>query len=134
MSEYSSSEQPGINIEMFDGLHNSTTFDEIARYFKDDLVGKTLTTHLALGGEEDVVTAVTIFEVRVTNEGEIHLLTEDMFGLPIIHTIDGKRARYTESIYEENDLWFEDPEDSRVWYGIYDTPLLPQYVRITSTE
>jgi hypothetical protein len=92
--------------------------------------------HFGAGGgdvEEDVVTAFPIHGIKVGEDGVISVLTQDALDQPVAHQFDGN-SKFVWSIYEAGDIWFQDPRDERVWYGIYDAPLDPGYVDFSEDE
>lgn len=124
--DYSKAE---IDMSQFPGLTNDTSFSDVARHFIDLLPGKILTTHYQTpGNEEDVVTAVPIEMAAVLSDGTVSIITPDVNLQPSALQVDGKRTPFIWSIYEENDLWFQDPENDKIWYGIYDTALTLGYI------
>lgn len=117
----------GINMNEMPGFSEKTTLAEVIRHFQNELSGKSLTMHFG-NGAEDIVTHSTIYDAFVTEDGTISLLTEDALEQPAVLQFSGDDIDFTWSIYEVNDLWFEDPNDENTWWGIYDEGLTPGYI------
>lgn len=136
--EYSQQE---IDLRCVPGSAESQTFEDVIRYFKDIIPGKTLTTHYyAPRGEDDIATTAPVEMVIISENGMVTIVTPDAFGNPSLLRVDGRAARFVCSIHEENDLWFQDPADDdetgngRVWYGIHEKKLPMIYVTIQREE
>lgn len=130
--EYST---PGIDISQFPESLSEATFADIVRYFKDEMPGKILTTHYQTPqGEQDVVIAAPIDMAAVLSGDVVSIITPDVIRQPSLLHLDGVRTQFVWSIYEENDLWFQDPDNEMIWYGIYDTELSPQYLVIKNDD
>lgn len=131
MSEFAhNSSNNGIDMHQMPELSQETTIGEVLSHFRDKLTGKTLTMHFAVGGEEDIVRSSTIGWSGVLEDGKVALLTDDALGQPNMIEFDSNSTNFSWSIYEANDLWFQDKTDDRLWWGIYDEPLAPAYLRL----
>ena len=117
----------GIDYFNMPGASNKTTIEDVMLYFKNEIPGKTLTTHLAINGPEDIVTA-SVIQGLVVEDSTVIITTLDRLSNPTTLRFDGSTSKFVPSIYEEGDFWFNDPSDDRIWYGIYDTVLMPLYI------
>lgn len=121
-------QKPGIDYFNMPGKTEKTTVADVLGYFDKTIPGKVLTTHFAVGGPEDIVTSSNI-EAIALDDSDVSLMTTDAFGKPTIFKFDGSNTHFAPSIYEAGDFWFQDLQDERIWYGIYDEPLTPAYLR-----
>ena len=129
MSERFDHSKTEIDMSQFPGLCSRTSFADVTRYFRELIPGKILTTHYQTpNDEDDVITAFPIEYAAVWNDDTVFIVTPDINLQPSALHLDGNRTPFIWSIYEENDLWFQDPENDKIWYGIYDTELTPSYL------
>lgn len=136
--EYSQRE---LDLRRVPGSAESQTLENVIKYFKDIIPGKTLTTHYyAPRGEDDIATTAPIEVVIIDENGMVTIATPDAFGRPSLLRVNGRTARFVGSIHEENDLWFQDPADDdetgngRVWYGIHENELPIVYVNVHDAQ
>lgn len=136
MSERFFENRPPLDVTRIPEWDKGITIADFFNYFKDELPGRILTTHYASGGANDIVRHDPIVNVEVDNKGKVSILKPDAFGQPDILMIDGTKGMHAWSIYEPCDFWFCEQEDDPVagapelWYGIYDTPLIPEYISL----
>ena len=131
MSEFQhNSPDKGFDMHRMPELSENTTLGEVFSHFRNELMGKTLTMHFVSGDDENIIRSSTIKWSGILEDGKIAFLTEDALDQPTMLEFDGQSTSFTWSIYEATDLWFQDTNDDRLWWGIYDEPLKPAILRL----
>jgi hypothetical protein len=129
MSDYHH-KHTGINPNDVPSRAEDTSIADVIKHFRKDLGGKVLTMHFCAGDLDDFVSQSRVNVGDVTDDGIVTLLTKDRLDKMAFHQFDGNRTNFHWPLYETNDFWFPDDFDDRVWWGISDKGIEPDYLAL----